>query len=89
MVHPAAVMITIGVPTEALSSKVVVGASGSKGTICAKKTAMLLRKCHVPAIGATVAASSEESQESSPHGRAAQDSTAEIASRSEPHGQSS
>jgi hypothetical protein len=36
-----------------------------------------------------VVASSEESQESSPHGRAAWDSTTEITSRSEPHSQSS
>jgi hypothetical protein len=35
------------------------------------------------------AASSKESQESSPHGRAAQDSTTKIMSRLEPRGQSS
>jgi hypothetical protein len=35
------------------------------------------------------AASLEESQESSPHGRVARDSTTKITSRSEPRGQSS
>jgi hypothetical protein len=33
-----------------------------------KKMVMPVRKCRVLAIGAMVAASSEESQESSPHG---------------------
>jgi hypothetical protein len=89
VVHPAVVATTTRVPAEALSSKVAVGASGSKGTASAKKMAMPVRKRHVPAIGAMAVASSEESQESPPHGRAARNSMAEIMSRSGPHGQSS
>jgi hypothetical protein len=87
--HPVAAATTTHVPTGALSSKVASGASSSKGMASAKKTAMPIHKRRVPAIGAMAAASLEESKESSPHGRAAQDSTAEITSRSEAHGQSS
>jgi hypothetical protein len=87
--HPAAVVTTTCVPTRALSSKVATGASGSKGVVSAKKTVMLVCKHRILAIGAMAAASSDESQESSPHGRAAQDSTAKFLSMSEPHGQSS
>jgi hypothetical protein len=87
--HPVAVATITCVPTRALSSKVTVGASGSKGAASAKKMVMPVRKHRVPAIGAMAAASSEESQESLPHGRVAQDSTVEITSRSEPRGQSS
>jgi hypothetical protein len=50
---------------------------------------MPIYKHHVLAIGAMAAASSDESQESSPHDRAAQDSTTEITSRLEPRDQSS
>jgi hypothetical protein len=73
----------------ALSSKVAASASGSMGAASAKKTAMPIRKRHIPTIGGMAAASSEESQESSPHGRAARDSTTEITSRSKPCSQSS
>jgi hypothetical protein len=90
MAHPAAAATTTTcVPTGALSSKVVVGASSSKGATSAKKTAMPIHKSRILAIGAMVVASSKESQESSPHGREARDSTAEITLRSEPHCQSS
>jgi hypothetical protein len=89
MAHSAAVAATTRVPVRALSSKVAAGVSGSKGTASAKKTMMHIRKHCVPTIRAMSAASSEESQESSPHSRAAQDSTVEITLRSEPHDQSS
>jgi hypothetical protein len=59
---------TTHVPTGALSSKVNASASGSKGAVGAKKTVMPVRKHHVPTIGAMATTSSEESQESSPHG---------------------
>jgi hypothetical protein len=87
--HPVAAVTTTHVPVRALSSKVAVGASGSRGMASVKKMAMPIHKCHVPATGTMAAASSEESQESSPHDRAAQDSMIEITSRLEPHGQSS
>jgi hypothetical protein len=86
MAHPAAVETTTCVPIRALSPKVATGASGSKGTATTKKTMMPVRKCCAPTIEAMVAASLKESQESLPHGRAAQDSTTEIASRSGPRG---
>jgi hypothetical protein len=89
LAHLTAAATATCVPTRELSSKVVVGASGSKGMTFAKKMAMPIGKCHVPAIGAMAAASSEQSQESLPHGRAAWDSIAKITSRSEPRGQSS
>jgi hypothetical protein len=89
MAHPTAAGTTTRVPVRALSSKVAANASGSKGTVSAKKTVMPIRKHRVPAIGAMAAMSSKESQESSPHGRAAQDSMTKIASRSKPHYQSS
>jgi hypothetical protein len=50
---------------------------------------MHIHKHCVPTIRAMAVASSEESQESSPHSRAAQDSIVEITLRSEPHDQSS
>jgi hypothetical protein len=89
MAHLEAAETTTRVPNGALSSKVAAEASSSKGTASAKDTGMPVHKRHVPAIGAMVAASLKESQESSPHGRAAWDSTTEITSKSEPHGQSS
>jgi hypothetical protein len=89
MVHPVAVTTTSRVPVEALSSKAAGGASGSKGAASAKKMVMPICKCRIPAIGVMAVASSEEYKELSPHGRVAQDSTAEITSRSEPRGQSS
>jgi hypothetical protein len=89
MAHLEAAETTTRVPNGALSSKVAAEASSSKGTASAKDTRMPIHKRHVPAIGAMVAASLKESQESSPHGRAAWDSTTEITSKSEPHGQSS
>jgi hypothetical protein len=88
MAH-SAVVATTRVPVRALSSKVAAGVSGSKGTTSAKKTTMHIHKHCVPTIRAMAATSSEESQESSPHSRAAQDSTVEITLRSEPHDQSS
>jgi hypothetical protein len=69
--HPAAAATTTRVPTEALRSKVAVSVSGSKGTDGAKKTAMPVCKHRVPTIGAMAVASSDEFQESSPHGRVA------------------
>jgi hypothetical protein len=89
VVHLAVAATTTHVPAGALSSKVAAGAPGSKGAASAKKMVVLVHRSHVPAIGAMVVASSEESQESLPHGRVAQDSTTEIMSRSEPCGQSS
>jgi hypothetical protein len=89
MARPATTTTTTRVPVGALSSKVPVGASGSKGTTSVKKTVIPIHKRRIPAIGAMAVASLEESQESSLHSRSAQDSTAEIASRSEPHSQSS
>jgi hypothetical protein len=89
MAHAVVVATTTRVPAGALSSKVTVGASGSKGAVGAKKTALAIHKRRVPSIGVMAAASSEESQESSPHSRVAQDSTTEITSRLEPRGQSS
>jgi hypothetical protein len=68
MAHPVAAVTTTHVPTGALSSKVNASASGSKGAVGAKKTVMPVRKHHVPTIGAMATTSSEESQESSPHG---------------------
>jgi hypothetical protein len=88
VMHLAAVTTTC-VPAGALSSKVAVGASGSRGVASAKKTMMSIHKRRVPTIGAMEVASSEESQESSSHDRAAWDSMAEITSWSEPRGQSS
>jgi hypothetical protein len=88
MVHLVAVNTT-RVSARALSYKVVASASGAKGMANVKKIMMPIRKRHVPAIGAMAVASSEESQESSPHGRAARDSMAKITSRSKPRGQSS
>jgi hypothetical protein len=73
MVHLVAAVNTTRVPAGALSSKVIAGASGSMGVASAKKTVMPICKHRVPATGAMAAASSEESQESSPHGRATQD----------------
>jgi hypothetical protein len=88
--HPAAVAVTTTrVPAGALSSKVAVGASSSKGVTSVKKMVMPIHKRRIPAIGAMAATSLEEFQESSPHGRAARDSMTEITLRSEPHGQSS
>jgi hypothetical protein len=89
VVHSAAAVTTTRVPAGALSSKVAAGASGSKGTASAKKTAMLICKRRVPTIGAMAAASSEKSQELSPHGRVARDSTTKITSMSDPRAQSS
>jgi hypothetical protein len=89
MVHQAVAVTTTRVPVGALSSKVAASASGSKGVASAKKMVMPIRKHHVPATGVMAVASSEESQESSPHGRAARDSTTKIMLRSEPRGQSS
>jgi hypothetical protein len=89
MAHPTVAATTTHVPARVLSSKVAVGASGSKGVTSAKKTTMPVRKCHIHAIGAMTATSSEESQESSPHNQVAQDSITKIASRLEPRGQSS
>jgi hypothetical protein len=88
MAHLEAAETTTRVPNGALSSKVAAEASSSKGTASAKDTGMPVHKRHVPAIGAMVAASLKESQESSPHGRTAVVTT-EITSKSEPHGQSS
>jgi hypothetical protein len=68
MAHPVAAVTATRVPTGVLSSKVNASASGSKGAVDAKKTAMPVRKHHVRTIGAMAAASLEESQESSPHG---------------------
>jgi hypothetical protein len=89
MAHPVVAETTTHDPARALSSKVTIGASGSKGAAGAKKTALAIHKRRVPSIEVMAVASSEESQESSPHSRAAQDSMTEITSRSEPHGQSS
>jgi hypothetical protein len=89
MVHLVAAANTTRVPAGALSSKVIAGASGSMGVASAKKMVMPICKYRVPTTGAMAAASSEESQELSPHGRATQDSTTKIMSRSEPRGQSS
>jgi hypothetical protein len=89
MAHPVAAATTTRVPAGALSSNVAAGASGSKGMTSAKKTTMPIFKYHVPAIGAKAAVISKESQKPSPHGRATWDSTAKIASRSGPRGQSS
>jgi hypothetical protein len=88
MAYLAAMVTTTHVPARALSCKVAAGAFGSKSATNAKKTVMPVRKCRIPGIGYMVAASSEEFLESSPHGHAAWDLMAEIASRSEPHGQS-
>jgi hypothetical protein len=89
MAHPTTAMTTTRVRAGALRSKGATGTSGSKGMASAKKTTMPICKHRIPAIGAMAAASSEESQESSPHSRATQDSMIKIESRSEPHGQSS
>jgi hypothetical protein len=58
MAHPVAAVITTHVPVRALSSKVAVGASGSRGMASVKKMAMPIHKCHVPATGTMAAASS-------------------------------
>jgi hypothetical protein len=89
MVHPAAAVTTTCVPARALSSMVVAGATSSKGW-------PVQRKWRCPPVNVMFlllepwqAVSSEESQESSLHGRATQDSTAKIGSWSAPRGQSS
>jgi hypothetical protein len=54
MAHLAVAATTTCVPARALSSKVVAGASDSKGVPNVKKMAMPIRKHRVPAIGAMV-----------------------------------
>jgi hypothetical protein len=85
---PPATVVT-HVPTGASGSKAAAIASSSKGVASVEKTVVHIHKCCVPMIGAMTGVSSEESQESMPHGQVAQDSALEIASRLEPHGQSS
>jgi hypothetical protein len=82
--HLVAVATTTCVPARAFSSKVAVGASSPKGAASAKKIAMPVHKCRIPAIAAMATTSSEESLELPPHGRVARDSTAEITSRLDP-----
>jgi hypothetical protein len=50
-----------------------------------KKVVMPTQKCHIPAIGVMAEVSSIESQESSPHSLAAQDSLPKNMSMPEPH----
>jgi hypothetical protein len=68
-------------------SKSTGGTLSLKATVGAKKAAMPVKKCCVPMIGAMDGISSEESQESSPHGQAVRASAAKIESRPEPHRQ--
>jgi hypothetical protein len=86
---PAVAVTTTCVSAGVWSSNVAAGASGCKDVAGAKKAVMPVCKHRVPAIGTMVAASLEESQESSSHGQATRVSTAKIESRSEPCGQSS
>jgi hypothetical protein len=92
MAQPAVtttIAITTCVPAGSLGSKGAAGASGSKDMASAKKMAVHVHERYVPAIVEMAGASSKESQESSPHNLTARDSAPEIASRSDPRGQSS
>jgi hypothetical protein len=62
---------------------------GSKTAAGVKKATTSAKKHIVPAIGALAKISSEESQESSPHGQAFRASAPEVQSRLEPYGKSS
>jgi hypothetical protein len=61
-------------------SKAVAGFLVSKATSGAKKAAAPSNKHHIPMVGAMAELSSEESQESSPHGQAVQISALKIVS---------